>query len=86
MKCKLFQITLLLLLFSTFACVFAKAPDGHFYDVKRNHLEPYDYLYNELTKFFGNKVPDRIVVKYTNEGTTSKFNVNDNSVLILESS
>ncbi len=87
---KIKKVFLLVIPFLFFSKPAVNSIQNHFYDNDDKPLEKVEFIYDELKKYFKNKMPGKITVKYVKteikifEDDNSYFNPGNGSVLINE--
>ncbi|MBN2547046.1 MAG: hypothetical protein JXB50_14690 [Spirochaetes bacterium] len=89
MKIKIF-LFLLISLFFLNKLIYPVQSNNHYYDSYDNPLDKFEFVYDELKKYFKEKMPDKFIVKYIKTETGifssnySYFNPRNGSILINE--
>lgn len=79
MKYKIIFILLLIIA----SLNYSEEKKSHFFDIYNNSLDQYDFIFDELKKYFDDKVPEKIIVKYIT-GNASQFDYINDIVKITE--
>jgi hypothetical protein len=53
----------------------------HYFDINQNSLEQYESVWSTLHKYFGDKIPKKIIIEYK-EGMSSKFDCESNRIFL----